>query len=85
MKFGPEAADRIEQNPVYPLSPEELATLTQAGPRPQQEINELFLQLLRKRGLEYVSDIVSTHLPGGLPGGVTHPAEQLPETPGPPA
>ena len=81
MKFGPEVADRIKANPLYPLTPGEITRLTKAGPRPQREVNEILFDLLRKRGLEYLSDLVATHLAGGLPGGVKHPAEELPETP----
>ena len=81
-KFGPEATARVERQTLYPpLTAEQVAELTRGGPRPQQEINVIFLDLLRRRGLIYISDRVAAHLPGGLPGGVTDPALQIPQTP----
>ena len=62
-KFGHPAAERIERSPMYPPTAEQVAALVKDGPRPQKEINEIFVNLLRKRGLLYVADIVASHPP----------------------
>lgn len=64
-KFGPEAAERIRDNPLYPLTDEEISDLTAGAsegrgePRSAGEIKEIFYNVLRRRGLLYVSDRVS--------------------------
>lgn len=62
-KFGPEAAERIRDKPMYPMTREQIERLTADGPRPRQEINDILVELLRKRGLLYVSEQVAQHLP----------------------
>lgn len=57
-KFGPEAARRIAEHPVYPLAPEEIARLTKGGPRPAAEVEAILDGLLRERGLAAVADSI---------------------------
>jgi hypothetical protein len=55
-KFGPEAARRIAEQPLYPLQPAEIAELTQSGPRSSEEVAKILDGLLRERGLNGVAD-----------------------------
>jgi hypothetical protein len=68
-KFGQAAADRIEQErregrSLYPLTPAETAELIQPDswsqdvPRTPREVSLILYNLLRRRGLLYVSDLV---------------------------
>ena len=55
-KFGPGPAQRIKDQPRYPLPPEEVAELTRSGPRPRAEIDQIIDGLLRQRGLDDIAD-----------------------------
>jgi hypothetical protein len=55
-KFGPEVARRIAQQPRYPLPPEHISELTQAGARHPEEVVTILDGLLRERGLDAVAD-----------------------------
>ena len=55
-KYGPDVAERIEENPRYPLTPKQLTELTASGPRPREEIDEIMDGLLRARGLDQIAD-----------------------------
>ena len=68
-KFGPEAARRIAENPLYPLSDEQVAELTRGGRRPREEVHDVLCRLLRKRGLVYMSDVMRSHLGRGEAAG----------------
>ena len=57
-KFGPEVARRIADQPIYPLVPEEIATLTAGGPRTAADVDAIFDELLRERGLAAVADSI---------------------------
>jgi hypothetical protein len=68
-KFGPKVAERIEKEyregrSLYPLTPEEIAMLIEPDegspdvPRSKEKVDEIFFELLRSRGLLYVSDVV---------------------------
>ena len=59
-KFGPEVAQRIAEQPLYPLRPEQIAELTQSGPRAPEEVAAIFDGLLRERGLAGVADALLT-------------------------
>src|SRR5262249_33996244 len=54
-KYGPEVAQRIAEQPRYPLRPEQMAELTQAGPRAPGDIAAILEGLLRERGLHNVA------------------------------
>jgi hypothetical protein len=66
-KFGPPAAQRIAEHPLFPLRPEEVAELTRSGPRTQEEIAIILDGLLRRRGLLVVADAIQSgaFAPGG--------------------
>jgi hypothetical protein len=55
-KYGPEVAQRIVEHPRYPLRPEQIAELTQAGPRAPGNVAAILEGLLRERGLHDVAD-----------------------------
>jgi hypothetical protein len=58
-KFGPEVAQRIAEQPLYPLEPEQIAELTQSGPRSSAEVAKILDGLLRERGLDAVADRIA--------------------------
>ena len=58
-KFGPEVAQRIAEQPLYPLRPEQIAELTQSGPRSSEEVAKILDGLLRERGLDGVADRIT--------------------------
>jgi hypothetical protein len=58
-KFGPEVAQRIAEHPRYPLQPEQIAELTQAGPRAPAAVAAILDGLLRERGLRDVADRIT--------------------------
>jgi hypothetical protein len=58
-KFGPEVAQRIEEQPLYPLQPEQIAELTQSGPRSSEDVAKIVDGLLRERGLNGVADRIA--------------------------
>jgi hypothetical protein len=62
-KFGPEAAQRIAEQPLYPLLPAEIAELTQSGPRSSEEVVKILDGLLRERGLNGVADRITQGSP----------------------
>jgi hypothetical protein len=73
-KFGPAVADRIaraqrEGTSLYPLTPEEIAELiepdsgSQDVPRTPREMKVIFRELLHRRGLLYVADLVGGEQP----------------------
>jgi len=68
-KFGRAAADRIEQQrregrALYPLTPKDVAELIQPDrwssdvPRSQREVNEILYEVLHRRGLLYVANLL---------------------------
>jgi hypothetical protein len=59
-KFGPEVAKRIAEQPLYPLRPEQIAELTQPGPRTPEAAAAILDGLLRERGLDGVADRIKT-------------------------
>ena len=61
-KFGPEVSRRIARFPVYGLNSLPISELTRGGPRPAAEIREIFVQLLRSRGLPYLAEKLKDHL-----------------------
>ena len=61
-KFGAEAAQRIEDEPLYPLTDEEVAELTEGGPRPKAELNRILVEQFRERDLDQVADRVEKGL-----------------------
>ena len=63
-KFGPEAAQRIEKEPLYPLTDEEVAALTKGGPRPAAEVHRILVEQFRKRGLGELAERVADGLTG---------------------
>jgi hypothetical protein len=72
-KFGKPVADRLATSkPLYPLTPEEIAALmapddrSSTIPRPAEEVKAIFYEVLRRRGLLYVSDLVSGIQPGSV-------------------
>ena len=54
-KFGPEVAQRIAEHPRYPLRPEQVAELIQAGPRAPAAVAAILEGLLRERGLHDIA------------------------------
>jgi hypothetical protein len=58
-KFGPEAVARIATDPLYPLSGDEIAALTEGGPRPPEAIAAILNDQLRARGLGSVADRIA--------------------------
>ena len=42
---------------MYPPTAQQVAELTRNGPRPRQEVHEIFRDLLVKRGLLHVSEL----------------------------
>jgi hypothetical protein len=60
-KYGPRVAQRIAAQPRYPLRPEEIAALTEGGPRPRSEVRAILDRLLRERGLGNVADGIAAH------------------------
>jgi hypothetical protein len=58
-KFGLGVAQRIAEQPVYPLRPEQIAELTQAGPRAPEAIAGILDGLLRERGLDGIADRIT--------------------------
>jgi hypothetical protein len=92
-KFGQKVADRIEKDyregrSLYPLTAEEIAALMEpegrsgAIPRPAEEVNEIFYEVLRRRGLLYVSDLVSGKPTAGSQSTETLYGEYPPEVAG---
>ncbi len=63
-KYGPEAARRIEQEPLYPLTDEEVAELTAGGPRPAGEVDRILIGQLRERGFERLAGRLESGSPG---------------------
>jgi hypothetical protein len=55
-KYGPEVAQRLAEQPRYPLTREQIAELTQAGPRAPAAVAAILEGLLRERGLGDVAD-----------------------------
>ncbi len=68
-KFGQPAAERIEAQPLYALSDQQVAEYMKpgggqpAGPRSPQEVKWILYQCLRLRGLLYVADKVFENEP----------------------
>jgi hypothetical protein len=58
-KFGPEVAQRIAEHPRYPLRPEQIGELTQAGPRAPAAVATILDGLLRERGLQEIAGRIS--------------------------
>jgi hypothetical protein len=58
-KYGPEVAQRIAEHPRYPLQPEQIAELTQTGPRTPAAVAAILEGLLRERGLHDVADRIT--------------------------
>ena len=58
-KYGPEVAQRIAEHPRYPLRPEQVAELTQAGPRAPAAVAAILEGLLRERGLHDIADRIT--------------------------
>jgi hypothetical protein len=58
-KYGPEVAQRIADQPRYPLTPEQVAKLTQSGLRTQAEIEAIWNELLRERNLHDIAESIS--------------------------
>jgi len=58
-KFGPEVAQRIAEQPIYPLQPEQIAELTPSGRRAPEAVAAILDQLLRERGLNGIADRIS--------------------------
>jgi hypothetical protein len=58
-KYGPEVARRIAEHPRYPLGPEQVAALTQAGPRTPAAVASILDGLLRERGLRDLADRIA--------------------------
>jgi hypothetical protein len=58
-KFGPDVAQRIAEQPIYPLQAEDIAELTRSGPRSSEEVAKTLDGLLRERGLNGVADRIS--------------------------
>ncbi len=67
-KFGPGPARRIEDDPRFPLTREEVDELS-SGPRTQEAVNEILDHVLRDRGLLTVAD--------GVRRGAFVPGERL--------
>jgi len=55
-KFEEKAAERIRDNPLYPLTEKEIEELTKDGKRTDAQVRELKRELLRKRGLLAIAD-----------------------------
>jgi hypothetical protein len=55
-KFGPKAAQRIADHPLFPMSSAEIAELTRSGPKTQQQIEETLDYIMRVRGLIAIAD-----------------------------
>ncbi len=58
-KFGPEAARRMAEQPIYPLLAEQIAELTQPGPRTPEAVAATLDGLLRERKLDGVADRIA--------------------------
>jgi hypothetical protein len=58
-KYGPEVAQRIAEQPRYPLQPEQVAEFTQAGPRAPAAVAAILEGLLRERGLHNIADRIT--------------------------
>lgn len=58
-KFGREAAERIRDNPLYPLSEEDVKELTRGGKRSEKEVGHLMYYLARRRGLLDVAEEIA--------------------------
>ena len=58
-KFGPEAARRIAEQPLYPLHADQIAELTRSGARTPEAVAATLDGLLRERGLAGVADRVA--------------------------
>jgi hypothetical protein len=58
-KFGPDTAARIAADPLYPLTADEVAALTQEGPRPPEAIAAILTDQLRARGLGSIADRIA--------------------------
>jgi len=58
-KYGPEVAQRIAEYPRYPLQSEQVAALTQAGPRTPAGVATILEGLLRERGLREIADRIT--------------------------
>jgi hypothetical protein len=70
-KFGPIAAQRIAEHPMFPLSPAEIADLTRSGPRTPQQVEETLDYVMRVRGLIAMANGIKrgSFAPTDLPGG----------------
>ncbi|MDJ0839118.1 MAG: hypothetical protein QNK37_21560 [Acidobacteriota bacterium] len=55
-KFGPRVAKRLEVEPRYPLSDDEIEKLVRGGPRSQEDIHDIWNKLLKDRGLKTLAD-----------------------------
>jgi len=58
-KYGPGVAQRVAEHPRYPLRPEQVAELTQTGPRAPAAVAAILEGLLRERGLGDVADRIT--------------------------
>jgi hypothetical protein len=55
-KFGPIAAKRIAERPMFPLSSAEIDELTGSGPRTHQQIEDTLDSVMRLRGLVAIAE-----------------------------
>lgn len=55
-KFGKHVTERIQKDPIYPLTHQEITELTEGGRRPESEVRDVFDDLLRKRGVDELAD-----------------------------
>jgi hypothetical protein len=55
-KFGPVAARRIAERPMFPLSSAEIVELTGSGARTHQQIEDTLDSLMRLRGLVAIAE-----------------------------